>query len=314
MKKNDFHLRMTNASDYVTNGQAYQVFPNGIKVCQINLPQGIEYSKREKYIYSVGLMCLSLNPDATENMIYDFLLSITINRKVMLTELSSATLSKLIRMIFKQKEKVGTLELIENKVRKIIFDEKYNLSKIEKIEIGNKEMGLLKKQQTTDRIYSAIVDWNQPTKITAELIAKDVDMSLRTVKTYWNLFKDVVKEYNNNLKASISIKKDKPISTSDQLKKVTKNVTKEVTNDMIIIAADDKGNLSHIKNFDMKLPEPITIGLKFEDDDEITKTEAFSIDGKYFLVNEFNNRKEYLNTLKSEEIIIEEIKFNDNVA
>ena len=114
MKKNDFHLRMTNASDYVTNGQAYQVFPNGIKVCQINLPQGIEYSKREKYIYSVGLMCLSLNPDATQNMIYDFLLSITINKKVMLTELSSVSLSKLIQMIFKQKEKIGTLELIEN--------------------------------------------------------------------------------------------------------------------------------------------------------------------------------------------------------
>lgn len=306
MKKNDYHLRMTNASDYITNGEAYQVFPNGIKVCQINLPQGIEYSKREKYIYSVGLMCLSLNPDATQNMIYDFLLSITINKKVMLTELSSVSLGKLIQMIFKEKEKVGTLELIKNKERKIIFDDKYNLSKNDKIEIVNKEMGLLKKQQTTDRIYSAIVDWNQPTKITAELIAKDVGMSLRTVKTYWNLFKEIVKDYNNNLKASKSIKKDKPISTSNQLKKVTK----EVSNELIVIPADKKGNVLHIKNFDMKLPKPITIGLKFEDDDEILEVKAYPIDGKYFLVNEFNNQKEYLNNLKNNEIIFEETNFN----
>ena len=136
-------LRVTNASDYITNGEQYQVFPDKVKVCQINLPQGIEITKREKFLFSIGLTFLSLNEDATEDLVYGYLSSVNNLKKVISQPLSSPTLSKIVSMIFNTKDKHGELEVKPNKERFIIFDDKFNLTTKEKLSIMNKEKGLL---------------------------------------------------------------------------------------------------------------------------------------------------------------------------
>lgn len=197
-------LRTSNASEYVTNGELYQVFPENVMISQIILPQGIEYAKREKVFYSIGLQYLALNQDIKENLLYDYLQSI--NKTPHLNvPLSTQSITKIVSMIFKKKDKEGELQLIPNKKRTIIFNDMYNLTQKEKISIVNKEKGLLKQQRTKQTIYNAIEGWSSSTKITTAGIAEITGLSLRTVKTYWSEFKEYVSELNKDLK---STKKD----------------------------------------------------------------------------------------------------------
>ena len=201
--------RVSNASEYVTNGQPYQVFPNKIKVCQISLPQGIEFAKREKTLYSIGLQYLSLNQDMSEDMLYSYISSINKAPHIN-TPLSSQSLSRIVKMIFNKKDKEGELEVVPNKERTVIFDDiKFNITNKEKMNIVNKEKGLLKQERTKQTINDAIVDWTGSTKITTAGIAASTGLSLRTVKTYWPTFKEYVTDLN---KAFKSIKKVKVIS------------------------------------------------------------------------------------------------------
>ena len=226
MKNNETHtstdvglLRTSNASEYVTNGELYQVFPDKIKIAQINLPQGIEYSKREKVFYSIGLQYLALNEDIKENLLYDYLQSINKAPHVHVP-LSSQSITKIVSMIFKKKEKDGELELIPNKERTIIFNDLYNLTQKEKITIVNKEKGLLKQEKTKQRINDAIEDWSASTKITTAGIAETTGLSLRTVKTYWSDFKEHVADLNKEFKPT---KKTKVISKVQIEEKVFEN-------------------------------------------------------------------------------------------
>jgi len=201
--------RTSNASEYVTNGELYQVFPDKVKVSQISLPQGIEYGKREKVLYSIGLQYLSLNQDMSEDMLYSYISSIN-KAPHITTPLTSQSLTRIVNMIVKKKEKEGELEVIANKERVIIFDDiNFNITNKEKMIIVNKEKGLLKQERTKQTINDAIVDWTGSTKITTAGIAASTELSIRTVKTYWPTFKEYVADLN---KAFKSIKKDKVIS------------------------------------------------------------------------------------------------------
>jgi hypothetical protein len=218
-------LRTSNASEYVTNGELYQVFPEKIKIAQINLPQGIEYSKREKVFYSIGLQYLALNENIKENLLYDYLQSINKAPHVNVP-LSTQTITKLVSMIFNRKDKEGELQLIPNKERTIIFNDMYNLTQKEKINIVNKEKGLLKQQRTKQTIYQAIEGWSGSTKITTAGIAESTGLSLRTVKTYWSEFKEYVSDLNKELK---SIKKDIMVqepSIEENVSEIEENDTK----------------------------------------------------------------------------------------
>jgi hypothetical protein len=220
--------RTSNASEYVTNGELYQVFPNKVKICQINLPQGIEFAKREKVLYSIGLQYLSLNQDMSEDMLYSYISSINKAPHINVP-LSSQSLIKIVNNIFKKKDKEGELKVIPNKERTVIFDDiKFNITHKQKITIVNKENGLLKQERTKQKIYEAIEDWSGSTKITTAGIAESTGLSLRTVKTYWPEFKSYVADLNKDLK---SIKKDKSIPTIEVEKKVSEIEEKPLKNE-----------------------------------------------------------------------------------
>lgn len=218
-------LRTSNASEYVTNGELYQVFPENVMISQIILPQGIEYAKREKVFYSIGLQYLALNQDIKENLLYDYLQSI--NKTPHLNvPLSTQSITKIVSMIFNRKDKEGELQLIPNKERTIIFNDMYNLTQKEKINIVNKEKGLLKQERTKQRINDAIEDWSASTKITTAGIAKETGLALRTVKTYWSNFKEHVADLNKEFKAS---KKDNTVqepSIEENVSEIEENDTK----------------------------------------------------------------------------------------
>jgi hypothetical protein len=200
--------RLTNASDFITNDKAYQVFPEGINVCQINLPRGIEYSKREKFLFSTGLMFLALNPDLEENSVYSYISSINLPT-IIGTPISSQSLSKIVSQIFSIKNKDGEIKIINNKKRKIIFNDKYKLSNEEKRQITNKEMGNIKTQQTLNKIkilIDSIIKDNK--EIKPSTIAEELKVSLKTISNYWSNFEDMVIQHNESLGLDTTSKKE----------------------------------------------------------------------------------------------------------
>ena len=216
--------RTSNASEYVTNGELYQVFPNKVKICQINLPQGIEFAKREKVLYSIGLQYLSLNQDMSEDMLYSYISSINKAPHINVP-LSSQSLIKIVNNIFKKKDKEGELKVIPNKERTVIFDDiKFNITHKEKITIVNKENGLLKQERTKQKIYQAIEGWSGSTKITTDGVAASTGLSLRTVKTYWSEFKEYVADLNKAFKPT---KKDKVV-IEDQVEEIVVVIEEKV--------------------------------------------------------------------------------------
>ena len=219
-------LRTSNASDFVTNGEQYQIFPEGIMVCQINLPRNIEYGKREKFLFSIGKTFLSLNPELNFNLMYSYLSSINAIQAIISTPLTSTSITRVCNMIFDLRDKEGELTPVPNKLRKIIFNDKLNLSKKEKMQIINSEMGLLKKEKTKEIIYQAIESWDKPNKITIKGIVEIVEMSERTVKTYWSEFKEYVKELNQDIKEKqLQLKETKPQITNSEVSDIDVDIT-----------------------------------------------------------------------------------------
>jgi hypothetical protein len=207
--------RTTNALDYLTINEKYQVFPEGIMVCKINLPRNIEYGKREKFLYSIGRQFISMNIGIDESNVFSYLDSVNMIKGVFSIQLTTQSINKIVSMLFKQLEKEGEFPLVPNKLRKIIFNDiNYNITKEEKRIIMNKEIGLLKQNKTKDLIYQAIEGWSKPTKITAANIATEIGMSLRTIKTYWPEFKDYVKDINQDIKLA-NLKEEKNKMTQD---------------------------------------------------------------------------------------------------
>jgi hypothetical protein len=62
------------------------------------------------------------------------------------------------------------------------------------------EISYVMRHKTKKKIYDAIINWNQPEKITAKTIALKINMGIATVKKHWSGFKTIVIEFNNKIK------------------------------------------------------------------------------------------------------------------
>ena len=71
-------LRNTNANEHITNGEAYQVFPEGVRVSKTKLVRGIKMEHRQKALFAIGLNTLALNPHLNEDEIFNSLCSIKV--------------------------------------------------------------------------------------------------------------------------------------------------------------------------------------------------------------------------------------------
>ena len=97
----------------------------------------------------------------------------------------------IVKSIMKYKDN-DSLKLINNKVRKVIFNKNTTLSKDEKITIVNQEAGKMRVTKTKKKIHDAIIQWDKPEKITALKISKQSGVSISTVNRYWSDFKTLV--------------------------------------------------------------------------------------------------------------------------
>ena len=198
--------RTTNANDYLTTDNKFQVFPDGVSVCKIKIIQGVDFEKRKKYLYSIGVAFLSLNNTVSQNTMFNYLQAINSNKSIIVIPIKASEIMLLIKQIWiykdEEQDDEGNLIPINNHIRKIIFnDEKYEITKEEKQQITNKEMGKVKSEQTKVTISNAISDWNYETlgKITYAKLAKVVDMSLKTINNHSIDFKKFIQDSRTHI-------------------------------------------------------------------------------------------------------------------
>ena len=233
-------LRNTNAGDFITNGQSYQVFPEGVRVSKTKLVRGIKAENRHKALYSIGLNTLALNPDSNEDVIFNCLYSININPKQIKTPLPASELKKITANVFKTRKEEGDLVPDVNHTRKIIFnDALYPMTKQAKKAIIGKETGAMKTAKTKQRIYEMIEAWDKPEKVTIPKLSKLLGKGFteRTIKKYWHEFKALVKSLNEGLKAK-KPKLKKAVSKSSQ-SIITAEPVKEESSNKVYDSLED---------------------------------------------------------------------------
>jgi hypothetical protein len=189
--------RNTNASDYVANDKQYEVFPDGILTAKINIPRNIQIGNRTRVLMAITQQMVSINLNST----YEEILNRAIGINQIFTQypLADNEVESIVQSIIKYRDN-QTLNPILNKVRKIIFNKDCKLSKEEKIDVVNKEVGAMRTKKTKQLIYDTIENWNKPEKITGEKIAKEIHKGIATVNRHLKEFKDLINDYNLKLK------------------------------------------------------------------------------------------------------------------
>jgi hypothetical protein len=167
------------------------VFPEGIGTARIDIPRNISIGSRTRVLMAIMNQVVALNPMQTQEQILNraLVFNSIITKEPLGYEKVIGIVSSIVRY-----NKEGTLTPINNKIRKVIFNEKSRLSREEKVAIVNKEVGAIRTERTKQRIYNAIEGWNVPDKITAKKIAIVLNLGLSTVKRYWPEFKALVKD------------------------------------------------------------------------------------------------------------------------
>ncbi len=79
------------------------------------------------------------------------------------------------------------------KRNQVIFNPDYELTKEEKTEIRNKVLGENRRKNRVKEIYSTLLNWDSEDKPTQKNVAAKLDVSLRTIKTYWKPAKEKLK-------------------------------------------------------------------------------------------------------------------------
>lgn len=200
INNNSTRFRITNASDYVEFDKEYQVFPDGISTAKIDIPRNIPVGNRTNVMMAIVTQMVSLNPNQTEEQTLNRALAI--NNIISKEPLSYGAVVGIVNSILRY-SKENTLKPINNKIRKVIFNENSKLTKAEKIDIVNKEVGAIRTQATKQKIYDAIEQWDSIEKITAKKVAEKIGIGESTVKKYWSKFKTVISETNKRHKSKV---------------------------------------------------------------------------------------------------------------
>ena len=99
--------------------------------------------------------------------------------------------------VFKQLEE-GSLEMICNLERRIVFNPSKKFTRIEKMKMMNPLLGGIRSDKTIKEIYSIIESWdfNLDGNISIRKVLRYSTKSERTIKRHWSKFKEFVEELN----------------------------------------------------------------------------------------------------------------------
>ena len=181
LKKEKYTIRLTDATDYIKEGVNYEVFEEKIDVTQIQLPnrKSIQPGARNRVLSTIFSNMLLLNMDVPEDNAYSWLMGI--NNLICSSPLPEKEVKKIFYSNWKKK---GIYKKTKNKKRRIIFKKDCDWSKEDKLSVCRKEIGRLQTKNRKEEIVKTIEELTIEEKITNELLAKQLNISITTVKRY----------------------------------------------------------------------------------------------------------------------------------
>jgi len=192
-------VRFNNINDYFKDtDDAYIVFREEKElVCNPFVPRKVELGKRNSILFIYFSQIVALNPSIHKT--YLKLLGDSININVMKPKLLDNEINRVIKSVFYMLGN-GTLKMICNQERRILFNPSIKMEFKGKMKIVNRELGEMKSEATKAIIYEVIEDWDfvQRGKITQNKVAELSTYSIATIKRYWHHFKAYIKDLNDD--------------------------------------------------------------------------------------------------------------------
>lgn len=192
-----------NGHTFITNGEDYQDYPEGIWIYSIKTPVGVPINKQNKLLYGIGLGALALNPHATQEDLIDYLHSVNVFKLVITNKFSNKQIYMIAKSIFEYRTKVGTIELKPNTIKYTVYSLDCELTLKERRQHTNKLNGERKTFKTQSKMNELIENWNwELGKINQKKLSKILTkkygkgFSVDNIKKNWSLFKDIVKSMN----------------------------------------------------------------------------------------------------------------------
>jgi hypothetical protein len=191
-------IRFNNLDDYFLGEfkiDKYRVFKDKVSVCNPIMPKDTPIGKRHTLFYTYMTQVAVLN---SLNLPLKYLQSLATSVNSGLDyPMSLSEVKSIVSSVFAQM-KNGKLTIFYNEDRRILFNPLFKLTRKEKMEIVNKEMGLFRSKNTERQIYTVIESWDfdEYPKITIKTVSKISSKSESTVKRHWKTFKEFVAELN----------------------------------------------------------------------------------------------------------------------
>lgn len=192
------NFRFDNSDDYFKGEYAdldYRIFEDKILMCKPIIPKDTEDGSRHMNMYYYVSQIAVLN---YKTMNLGYLMSFTDSTNCWLTNpLPKKEAIGIAISVFKQLEE-GSLEMICNLERRIVFNPSKKFTRIEKMKMMNPLLGGIRSDKTVKEIYSIIECWdfNLDGNISIRKVLRYCTKSERTIKRHWSKFKEFVEELN----------------------------------------------------------------------------------------------------------------------
>ena len=192
------NFRFDNIDEYFTGeylNEDYRLFEDKVFICKPNLSKDTEEGSRHMNMYYHVSQIAVLN-SKTMNLGYLMSFSDSVNSGLN-NPLPKKEARDIAISVFKQLEE-GSLEIIYNLERRILFNPYKKFTRIEKMKMMNPLLGSIRLGKTTKEIYSIIEAWNFNLygNISIRKVVKLSSKSESTIKRHWSSLKEFVEELN----------------------------------------------------------------------------------------------------------------------
>ena len=178
------------------DGTGYKTVPETVAYYKVNTFIKFTEGTRNQGMYAIASNLFMANPGRLKQEILQEMYKL--NKTQCKPPLLSSEINKIVNSCEKQYRE-GTLQPTPGK-RTIVFDETYPWILREKRKIIGKEMAKLRIDRTKNLILDAIKTLQMKGNLIRQKdVAATIDKSIRTVKKYWNEFKERVTVHNRSL-------------------------------------------------------------------------------------------------------------------
>jgi hypothetical protein len=170
---------------------------DGIDVIECRIKSNkIKEGKRKSSLFAYCTNFVILNEQLDEMELINVLMKV--NNSMCNIPLNYKEVKDIVTTVLKYK-KDGTLTPIYTK-RKIVFEGNNQYNKEEKLEIVGSLINEHRKEQSKEKLYSIIENWNFDIngKISVRSITKNSNMNIKTISKYYPEFKEYINELNKN--------------------------------------------------------------------------------------------------------------------